>query len=146
MMVCRIEKIKRLCSNQTLNSRGVLNGMLRSMQLSEIVSKILYFPRWLKKTIVVLVDAALCVLSAWLAFCLRFDDIIPVSVPVALSGIASALLCVPIFIRLGLYRAIFRFSGWHATLALVKATSIYMVLYAIPFCLLVFRGCPDQLG
>lgn len=63
-----------------------------------------------------------------------------------LAGLASALLATPIFVKLGLYRAIFRFSGWHATLSLVKAISIYMVLYATLFLFVGIQGIPRSVG
>lgn len=116
------------------------------MPLSNAYSQIILLPRWFKKTIVLSLDVTLCFVSAWVAFCLRYEDVLGISEPVLLAASASALLAAPIFIKLGMYRAIFRFSGWYATLSLIKAVSIYMVLYAIPFTFIGVQGVPRSVG
>ena len=69
------------------------------MPLSKPVSVLVSFPRGLKKLIVLSLDVVLCFLTAWLAFCLRFDDIVAFSGAVVLVGGASAVLALPIFLR-----------------------------------------------
>ena len=110
------------------------------MPLSKPAAVLVSFPRGIKKLVVLSLDVALCFITAWLAFCLRFDDIVAISGVVTLVGGASALLALPVFISLGLYRAIFRYSGWFATLSLIKAVSIYLVLFTIPFLFLGVDG------
>jgi FlaA1/EpsC-like NDP-sugar epimerase len=97
------------------------------MPLSKPAAVLVSFPRGIKKLIVLLLDVMLCFLTAWLAFCLRYDDIVAFSGAVALVGAVSAVVVLPIFISQGLYRAIFRYSGWFATLSLIKAVSIYSI-------------------
>jgi FlaA1/EpsC-like NDP-sugar epimerase len=116
------------------------------MPLSKIASVLISFPRGVKKFIVLSLDVILCFMTAWVAFCLRFDEIVAFSGAVNLVGAASALLALPIFISLGLYRAIFRYSGWFAALSLIKAVSIYLVLFAVPFFLMGVDGVPRSIG
>ncbi len=103
-------------------------------------------PRFVKKLIVLLLDTSFCVVTTWLAFCLRFDDGVAFSGAVLTASSVSVLLALPIFIKMGLYRAIFRFSGWFATLSLVRAISLYAVLYAVPFLIIGVDGVPRSIG
>lgn len=116
------------------------------MPLNTPIAVLVSFPRRVKKLMVLLVDVTLCFLTAWIAFCLRFDEISVFSGGVALIGAVSAGLALPIFISFGLYRAIFRYSGWFATLSLVQAISIYMLLFAIPFLFIGIDGVPRSIG
>lgn len=116
------------------------------MPLSKPAAVLVSFPRGIKKLIVLSLDVVLCFLTAWVAFCLRFDEIVAFSGEITLVGGASALLALPIFISLGLYRAIFRYSGWFATLSLIKAVSIYLVLFSIPFLFMGVDGVPRSIG
>lgn len=101
-------------------------------------------PRGIKKSIVILVDIGLCFWASWLAFCLRFDEIFPVNAHVMAATSASVVLALPIFIKSGLYRAIFRFTG--ATVSLTKSVCTYTVLYAILFVFFGVEGVPRSVG
>ncbi|MFX7629033.1 hypothetical protein ABTJ66_20750, partial [Acinetobacter baumannii] len=82
---------------------------------------ILALPRAATRFVALSVDLGLCVLTVWLVFYLRLGEF------VALSGIAlwavgaSVGIALPIFVVSGLYRAIFRYSGWPALLAVARA-------------------------
>jgi FlaA1/EpsC-like NDP-sugar epimerase len=71
---------------------------------------------------------------------------------VALSGNAllttglSMALALPVFIVMGLYRAIFRYSGWPALLAVAQAIGIYGLLYASVFTAMGVSGVPRTIG
>lgn len=103
-------------------------------------------PRFVKKLIVLSLDTSFCVVTTWLAFCLRFDESEAFSGSVLTASSVSVLIAIPIFIKMGLYRAIFRFSGWFATLSLVRAISIYALLYAVPFLIVGVDGVPRSIG
>jgi FlaA1/EpsC-like NDP-sugar epimerase len=45
----------------------------------------------------------------------------------------AVAFAVPLFVRFGLYRAIFRYAGWAAQMAVVRAIAIYTIIYAIIF-------------
>ncbi len=111
-----------------------------------ILEGLLKLPRFAKKLIVFSLDTSLCVVTTWLAFCLRFDDGVAFSGAVLIASSASILIALPIFIKMGLYRAIFRFSGWFATLSLVRAISLYALLYAVPFLIIGVDGVPRSIG
>lgn len=91
-------------------------------------SRVLGWSRSAKRLVVLAVDVCLSVLATWLAFSLRLDTLHwPVAGQWWVYGLTSALF-VPLFIRFGLYRAIFRYTGQAALLATAKATAVYAVL------------------
>ena len=106
----------------------------------------LALPRWTKRSIVLMLDASLCLLTVWLAYYLRLGEF------VALSGVASSAVLVsvgialPLFVVLGLYRAIFRYSGWPALLAVARAITIYGLLYASIFTAIGIQDVPRTVG
>ncbi|MBT8525964.1 polysaccharide biosynthesis protein [Polynucleobacter paneuropaeus] len=111
---------------------------------------VLGMPRFAKRVVVLFVDASLCVLTVWLAYYLRMgywvslkgDTLSSPMIAVAIS-LATAL---PIFIGFGLYRAIFRYSGWSALLTVVRACAVYGLIYASILMSIGFVGVPRTLG
>jgi FlaA1/EpsC-like NDP-sugar epimerase len=87
--------------------------------------KVLNWPRTFKLLIVVAIDVAMSVLATWLAFSLRLDTLHwPTGAQWWVYALAPTL-AVPLFIRFGLYRAIFRYTGQAALLATAKAVAVY---------------------
>lgn len=89
---------------------------------------LLGWPRRVKQAVVMAMDIALALLATWLAFSLRLDapnwpDAMQLRV-----YLLAPLLAVPIFIRFGLYRAIFRYTGQAALLTTARAVAVYGVL------------------
>jgi FlaA1/EpsC-like NDP-sugar epimerase len=120
--------------------------------ISKLAVPVLALPRPAKRIVVLVVDLNLCVLTVWLAYYLRLDEFIsftgksywaPGAVWAALVSVAIAL---PIFIIAGLYRAIFRYSGWPALLAVARATGVYGLLYASIFTVIGVAGVPRTIG
>jgi FlaA1/EpsC-like NDP-sugar epimerase len=114
--------------------------------LSRLAVSILAIPRYVKRTIVLLLDVALCMLTAWLAFYLRFGVFEPVSYPVVWTGLVSVFLALPIFIAAGLYRAIFRYSGMPAMLAVTRTMLLYGLVFAAVFTFWGVQGVPRTVG
>lgn len=91
--------------------------------------QILSWPRLFKQLIVVVVDSILSLLTVWLAFSLRLGEWHqPLWVELG-AYLGALILAIPIFIRLGLYRAIFRYSGYHALWKIVQAVAMYTFFY-----------------
>ena len=88
-------------------------------------------PRWQKRVLVLSCDVALCIVSAWIAFYLRTGVFHALHGRVVLSILLSIGLAVPIFVFSGLYRAIFRYEGFGATVAIAQAMLMYSLLYFI---------------
>ncbi len=109
-------------------------------------SRVLDWPRTVKQLVVIGLDVVLAFLATWLAYTLRLDA------PNWPSGaqwwvyLLAPLLAIPIFIRFGLYRAIFRYTGQAA----LQATGMAILIYG---CLLTgillwkqWPGVPRSLG
>ncbi|GAA6140478.1 nucleoside-diphosphate sugar epimerase/dehydratase [Hydrogenophaga sp. 5NK40-0174] len=119
--------------------------------LNKLALPILGIPRPAKRVIVLAVDAALCVLTVWLAYYLRLGDWVMLGNSNSFWqpkwAVAGALvLALPIFIVNGFYRAIFRYSGLTALVTVIKACAIYGVLYATIFTAISVEGVPRTVG
>ena len=106
----------------------------------------LAWPRRAKQASVLLVDALLCALTLWIAMCLRLDDWVPWSGALLGLAAASVLLALPVFLRFGLYRAIFRYAGLGAFMAIGQAMLVYTVLFAPLVGGLGLEGVPRSVG
>lgn len=86
---------------------------------------ILAWPRAVKRMVVVAMDVVLSLIAMWLAFTLRLDTLHwPDGAQWAVYLLAPSL-SVPIFIRFGLYRAIFRYTGLSAMTTIAQAVAVY---------------------
>ncbi|MCB2031769.1 MAG: polysaccharide biosynthesis protein [Rhodoferax sp.] len=105
-----------------------------------MLKRLLKLPRIGKQLTVILMDVVLATVATWLAFSLRLDTLHwPVGLQWRIYWIAP-LLAVPIFVYLGLYRAIFRYTGMAALMAIARAVGVYAVIL---FALLVWQRWPD---
>ena len=116
------------------------------MSLNGLAEHLLRLPRLLKQVVVLGVDVSMAVLAVWLAFYLRIDQ---TGAPVLNQGYVYGLaivLFVPIFVRMGLYRAIFRYAGMPA----VVTTAVSVVIYGIVFFAILlwvrWDGVPRSIG
>jgi FlaA1/EpsC-like NDP-sugar epimerase len=114
--------------------------------LFKLAVPILALPRPAKRFIVLSVDLGLCLLTVWLAYYLRLGEFVALSSTALWAVGASIGIALPIFIVSGLYRAIFRYSGWPALLAVARAVGIYGLLYASVFTAIGVVGVPRTVG
>jgi len=108
--------------------------------------RLLAWPRGLKQLTVVLLDVLLTWVSTWLAFGLRLDVWAP---PVDAQWwvyVVSPVLAIPIFIRFGLYRAIFRYTGQAALNATAQAVVLYSLILTVVLLTQRWQGVPRTLG
>lgn len=111
-----------------------------------LATPVLALPRPVKRGLVLAMDAGLCVLTVWVALALRLGEWVSPTGPVLVVAGLSVMLALPIFAVSGLYRAIFRYSGWPALLAVAQAVSIYGVLFATLVTLIGIPGVPRTMG
>ena len=117
------------------------------MQFIDRLTRIvLEFPRPVKRAGVLGLDICLCVLTAWLAFYLRLGFFVSVSEPLIWVMVVSTVLAIPLFIVSGFYRAIFRYSGLLAMMAMVRAMLLYGLVFAAVFTFLGIQGIPRTIG
>jgi FlaA1/EpsC-like NDP-sugar epimerase len=130
------------------HSKGFGPADLYSLRhrLFNLTAPVLAMPRAAKRFVALSVDLSLCVLSVWLAYYLRLGEFVALSDNALWAVGASIGLALPIFIVSGLYRAIFRYSGWPALLAVARAVGIYGSLYASIFTAIGVTGVPRTVG
>ena len=114
--------------------------------LSSISQPVLSIPRLAKRIIALCLDISFCVLAVWLAFYLRLGELSPLTASAKLALVASIALAIPVFIVSGLYRAIFRYTGMPAMIAVARAIGIYGLLYATLFTAIGVNGVPRTIG
>lgn len=114
--------------------------------LSRVAEPVLALPRPIKRGVALGVDAGLCVLTVWLAFYLRLGTFQPLSGSPLLPMLVSVVLALPLFITSGLYRAIFRYSGMPAMMAVVRAMLLYCVAFGAIFTIYGVDGVPRTVG
>lgn len=120
--------------------------------LNKLAVPVLVLPRTAKRIVALTVDLSLCVLTVWLAYYLRLSEFISFTgqsewAQGAVWAVATSIgLALPIFIVSGLYRAIFRYSGWPALLAVARAVGFYGLLYATIFAAIGVAGVPRTVG
>lgn len=109
-------------------------------------SHVLSWSRATKWLLVMLLDTAMAVTAMWMAFSLRLDML---HWPTGMQWVAYLLapvLAIPVFIKFGLYRAIFRYTG----LAALAATAQAILVYGILLCILLqwqqWPGIPRTIG
>ena len=112
----------------------------------ELAVPVLALPRAAKRFVVLSVDMSLCVLTVWLAFILRLGEFVVLSGTTLWAVGTSIGLALPIFMAAGLYRAIFRYSGWPALMTVGRAVGIYGLLYASIFTAIGITGIPRTVG
>lgn len=117
-----------------------------NMALSKLVHILVALPRSSKKALVLSADVVLGLATSWLAFSLRYDEIVSLSEPVLWAGFLALILFIPIFVKLGLYRAIYRFSGWFAAQSMITAALIYGIAYFILVTIIGIPGVPRSIG
>jgi FlaA1/EpsC-like NDP-sugar epimerase len=113
-----------------------------------MIKTLLAWPRLLKQLVVILADTLISLFTVWLAFSLRLGEWHqPLRSEIG-AYLGAIILILPIFIRLGLYRAIFRYSGYHALWQIVQAVTLYLPCYLILVIYLhnLGYGIPRTLG
>lgn len=94
--------------------------------------QVLDWPRSVKRSLVIVVDVILSLIATWVAYSLRFETL---HWPTGWQWgvyLLGPVLAIPIFARLGLYRAIFRYTGLDTLLTTGKAVALYaLALIAI---------------
>ncbi|PUE08616.1 polysaccharide biosynthesis protein [Limnohabitans sp. T6-5] len=116
------------------------------MLLNRLPSFLLSWPRVFKQVLALAVDASLCLLSLHLAASVRFEAWVPLSGPLLWAGAGAVALALPLFVQAGFYRAIFRYSGLNALMAVVRAMSVYGLVFMTVVTVVGVPGIPRSVG
>ncbi|WP_213956015.1 VanZ family protein [Variovorax sp. dw_954] len=127
-------------------SACLVGPALTLLPLHKSSGHVLAMPRVAKRFVALVADAALCVLTVWMALSLRLDSWVTLSGAYWWAVAGSLVLAVPLFVTFGLYRAIFRYGGSAAMAALWHALLIYGLLYGVAFAVVGVAGVPRTVG
>jgi FlaA1/EpsC-like NDP-sugar epimerase len=103
-------------------------------------------PRLIKQILAVLSDLAICAMAVQLAMNLKMEAYVSWSNQHTWMFLLGMVFFLPIFISMGLYRAIFRFAGLQVIFSLNKAMSFYALLYASVFTVFGIEQVPRSIG
>jgi FlaA1/EpsC-like NDP-sugar epimerase len=99
------------------------------------------FPRLWKRTILLAFDAIALSFALWAAFALRFGVWTPPNtLQQFLIILAAPSIAIPVFIRMGLYRAVIRYLPERALWTILKAMTISTVSWVVLMFLSVLAG------
>lgn len=103
------------------------------MDAPTLRSWLLSWPRGYKRLVQVLADLCITWLALWLAFWLRLgsDNLINPLGGYAWLFAAAPLIAIPIYVRLGLYRAVLRYLGNEALMTIFRAVTFSALLLAL---------------
>ena len=116
------------------------------MNISVLTDFLLFLPRPVKRSIALGADALVCAITVWMAFNLRLESWTEWSTAHFTAFVGSVAFALPLFIVFGLYRAIFRYSGLPALMTVLKAVTLYAVIYCFAFSVVGVPGVPRTVG
>ena len=111
----------------------------------KMMKNILLLPRYIKRIVAIILDISLCIFCTWLAFYLRLEEFVKISITI-LPLLFSISLAIPIFWLFGLYRAIFRFAGLSIFFSTAIAIFIYGLLYFSIIGIFGIQNVPRSIG
>jgi len=116
------------------------------MNSGVVISRALQLPRPAKRLIALSLDAATCVISVWFAFYLRLGYWPNITEEPAYAVLVSIAIALPVFVSFGLYRAIFRYAGTDALLAITRAVALYAIPFMVIYTVIGVDDTPRTVG
>jgi FlaA1/EpsC-like NDP-sugar epimerase len=107
---------------------------------------LLQVPRPVKQSLAVLSDVLVCAFASAVAMDLRTESWLAWSMAHTWMLAVGVGIAVPVFTALGLYRAIFRYSGLQVLYTLNKALFIYGLVFGVIFMVVGVDGVPKSMG
>lgn len=101
--------------------------------MDKIRTRLLSLPRRQKRILQLFSDIVLVWLALWMAFVVRLgidESIYPFSTHRWLF-VAAPIVAIPLFIRFGMYRAVMRYFGNDALIAIIKAVSLSSLILGV---------------
>lgn len=110
---------------------------------SSLFTRLTGLPVIQKQAIFVAADIAMALATLWIAFSLRFSTIfIFFDWRQVVIFLLAAVLVPPVFVRCGLYRAVFRYSSFGAAAAVARAVTIYGLAFGACVLAVSFPNVP----
>jgi FlaA1/EpsC-like NDP-sugar epimerase len=109
--------------------------------IDRIRSRALALPRRWKQAVLVIVDFVALAAALWCSYCLRYDTwYAPWEMEQWAIVLSAPVVAIPIFIRLGLYRAVIRYLPDRAIWTIMRAMALAAVCWVVLAFLLAMAG------
>ena len=95
-----------------------------------MIRQFLSLSRRQKQIVAAVVDLLLLVVAFWSALAIRFETVVPNLAAYGWQMVAAPLLAIPIFVRLGLYRAVIRFMEDRVVFVVAGGVTLSVLLLA----------------
>lgn len=101
--------------------------------MDNIRAKLLSLPRRHKRIVQVMTDILLVWLALWMAFVVRLglDEMVNPLTQHLWLFVSAPVVAIPLFIRFGMYRAVMRYFGNDALIAIIKAVTLSSLILGI---------------
>jgi FlaA1/EpsC-like NDP-sugar epimerase len=113
---------------------------------SNRIDGLIALPRGAKHALAILADAALCVLTVWLAICFRFETWVRLTDYQWLAVALSIALAIPLLSVFGFYHTVIRFAGKQTITAALRAIGVYTLIYSAVFTVYGLPLVPRTIG
>lgn len=99
---------------------------------STIMTRIVRLPlRW-KRAILIFFDFTVLIVAAWASFALRLDQwALPRNLDAWMTVLSAPVVAIPIFVRMGLYRAVVRYLPERALWTMIRAVTLAVLTWAV---------------
>ena len=112
------------------------------MKLEKFNKQVFHLSRWKKRFIMIVADLVMIPFALWASFAMRYGSWQPELNDGVWLLVAAPLLSIPTFVKLGLYRAIIRFLGSQALVAVIRGISVSVVALVLITYLFDLQGIP----
>jgi len=113
--------------------------------LNKFVSQFLRLSRFKKQLIMLFADVMMLFLALWASFSMRLGQFYQIDKGEYWLFIITPLIAIPLFIKFGLYRAIVRYIGFRALWSIIKAVTLYAVVWSTVVFYVGFEGIPRSI-
>ena len=107
-----------------------------------MLKKLITLSRSNKQLILVFFDSIILITALFLSFSLRLGYWYLPNYNILLMIFCAPIIAIPIFIRFGLYRSIIRYIGFKSLWSVVKAVSLYALIWGILGFMAAIYGIP----
>ena len=136
-------------TKSTHNQHSMPHNLLQKhtrVWFAAMQSRLLTLPRTAKKVLALIADVCSALFTVWLVFVLRRGTWTLPEGGELMIYLAAPLIALPIFIRSGLYNAVFRYSGFAALKSVMNACFMYGILFFVVTLFLQNPGIPRSIG
>ena len=112
------------------------------MKLEQFNKQVFHLSRWQKRLIMICADVLVIPFALWSSFAMRHGTWQPGLNDGVWLLLVAPLLSIPVFIKLGLYRAVIRFLGNQVLAAVVMGISVSVVALLMVTAIFDLQGIP----